>query len=36
MEVQEVIKEAHDGICDAHQPGPKLKNDCTKLAIIGQ
>jgi len=25
-EVQEVLKEAHDGICGAHQPGPKLKD----------
>ena len=25
-EAQEVIKEAHDGICGAHQPDPKLKD----------
>jgi len=25
-ESQEVIKEAHDGICGAHQPSPKLKD----------
>jgi len=25
-EAQEVLKEAHDGICGAHQPGPKLKD----------
>ena len=23
---REVLKEAHNGICDAHQPGPKLKD----------
>ena len=23
-EAQEILKEAHDGICGAHQPGPKL------------
>ena len=23
---QEVLKEAHDGICGVHQPGPKLKD----------
>jgi len=26
MEAQEVIKEAHDGIYDAHLPSPKLKD----------
>jgi len=25
-EAQEVIEEAHDGICGAHQPGPNLKH----------
>jgi len=25
-EAQEVLKEAHDGICEAHQPGLKLKD----------
>jgi len=29
--VQEVIKEAHDGICGAHQPDPKLKDRMHKL-----
>jgi len=24
LEAQEVLKEAHDGICRAHQQGPKL------------
>ena len=36
LEAQEVLKEAHDGIFRAHQPGPKLKTDCTGLDIIGQ
>jgi len=36
-EAQEVLKEAHDGICRAHQPGPKLKNRLHRLGyIIGQ
>jgi len=26
-----VLKEAHDGICGAHQPGPKLKDRLHKL-----
>jgi len=26
MEAPEVIKEAHDGICGAHQSSPKLKD----------
>ena len=30
-EAQEVLKEAHDGICGAHQPGPKLKNRLHRL-----
>ena len=30
-EVQEVLKEAHDGICRAHQPGPKLKDRLHRL-----
>jgi len=34
--VQEVLKEAHDGICGAHQPGQNSKTDCTGLDIIGQ
>ena len=35
-EAQEIIKEAHDDICRAHQPGPKTRIDCTDLAIIGR
>jgi len=30
-EAQEVLKEAHDGICEAHQPGPKLKDRLHRL-----
>ena len=30
-EAQEVLKEAHDGICGAHQPGPKLKDRLQRL-----
>jgi len=30
-EAQEVIKEAHDSICGAHQPGPKLKDRLHRL-----
>jgi len=30
-EAQEVIKEAHDGICGAHQVGPKLKDRLHQL-----
>jgi len=26
-----VLKEAHDGICEAHQAGPKLKNRLHRL-----
>jgi len=26
-----VLKEAHDGICEAHQPGPKLKDRLHRL-----
>ena len=33
-EAREVIKEVHDGICGAHQPGSKLKDDCIGLAIL--
>jgi len=33
-EAEEILKEAHDGICGAHQLGPKLKNRLCKLAII--
>jgi len=25
LEAREELKESHDGICDAHQPGSKLK-----------
>jgi len=35
-EAQEVLKEVHDGVCGAHQPGPKLKDHCTGLDIIGR
>ena len=31
LEAQEVLKEAHDGICGAHQPGPKLKDRLHRL-----
>jgi len=31
-EAQEVLKEAHDGICGAHQSGPKLKNRLYRLS----
>jgi len=30
-EAQEVLKEAHDDICRAHQPGPKLKDRLHRL-----
>jgi len=30
-EAQEVLKEAHDGICGAHQPGPKLTDRLHRL-----
>ena len=30
-EAQEVIKEAHDGICEAHQLGLKLKDQMHRL-----
>jgi len=30
-EAQEVFKEAHDGICGAHQSGPKLKDRLPRL-----
>ena len=30
-EALEVLKEAHDGICGAHQPGPKLKDGLHRL-----
>ena len=30
-EAHEVLKEAHDGICGAHQPGPKLKDRLHRL-----
>jgi len=30
-EAQEVLKEAHDGICGAHQPAPKLKDRLHRL-----
>jgi len=30
-EAQEVLKEAHDGICETHQPGPKLKDRLHRL-----
>ena len=35
-EAQEVLKEAHDGICEAHQAGPKLNDRFTDSIIIGQ
>jgi len=31
LEAQEVIKEAHDSICRAHQPGQKLKDRVHRL-----
>jgi len=31
-EAREVLKEAHDGICRAHQSGPKLKNRLHRLS----
>jgi len=31
LEAQEVLKEVHDGICGAHQPGPKLKDRLHRL-----
>ena len=30
-EAKEVLKEAQDGICGAHQPGPKLKDRLRRL-----
>jgi len=30
-EAQEVLKETHDGICEAHQSGPKLKDRLHRL-----
>ena len=30
-EAREALKEAHDGICGAHQPGPKLKGRLHRL-----
>ena len=30
-EAQEALKEAHDGICEAHQPGPKLGDRLQRL-----
>jgi len=30
-EAQEVLKEAHDGVCRAHQPGPKLGDRLRRL-----
>ena len=30
-EAQEVLKEAHDGVCGAHQLGPKLKDRLRRL-----
>ena len=32
LKAQEVIKKAHDGICGAHQPGPKLKDQLHRLS----
>ena len=34
-EAQEVLKEAHDGMCGAHQPGPKLAIDSKGWGITG-
>ena len=34
-EAQEVLKEAHDGMCGSHQPGPKLGDRLRRLGIIG-
>jgi len=31
LEGQEVIKEAHDGICEAHQLGPKVEDQLHQL-----
>ena len=36
LEAQEVLKEAHDGICGVHQPVQNLRTDCTGLGIFGQ
>ena len=33
---QKVLKEAHDGICGAHQPGLNSRTDYTGLDIIGR
>ena len=30
-EAQDVLKEAHDGLCEAHQPGPKLGDRLRRL-----
>ena len=35
-EAQEALKEDHDGMCGAHQPGPKLGDQLEDLDIIGQ
>ena len=34
LEAREVLKEVHDGICRAHQLGPKLKDRLTESANI--
>jgi len=35
-EAQKILKEVHDGMCGAHQPGPKLGDDSEDSDIIGQ
>ena len=34
-EAREILKEAHDGMCGAHQPGPKLHIDFKGWVTIG-
>ena len=35
-EAQKLLKEVHDGICGAHQPGPKLKDRLHRLGYYWQ
>ena len=35
-EAQEALKEVHDGMCGAHQPGPKHGDRLQRYVIIGQ
>jgi len=34
-EAQETLKEAHDGMCGAYQPGPKRRDRLKDLDVIG-